>query len=60
MSYQKTREKLNQQKEAMQDEMLALSEQGKPMEQIGRMWGFADRRAVWYHIQQAKKRRNAN
>ena len=56
MTYQKTKAKLNQQTKEMEDEMLVLWEKGIPMEQLGKMWGFTDRRPVWYHIDRARKR----
>ena len=60
MTYQRTKARLNRQTEEMEAQMLEMSERGVPMEQLGRTWGFTDRRAVWYHINRARKRRDAN
>ena len=57
MTYQKTKAKLKDQTEEMEDQMLEMSERGIPMEQLGKTWGFTDRRAVWYHINKARARK---
>jgi len=57
MTYQKTKAKLNQQVIEMENQMLEMWERDIPMAQLGKIWGFTDRQAVWYHINKARKRR---
>ena len=57
MTYQKTKNKLRQQTEEMEVQLLEMWEKGISMELLAKKWGFTDRRSVWYHIDKARKRR---
>jgi len=59
MTYQKAKAKLNRQAIEMEDQMLEMWEKGISMELLAQKWDFKDRRAVWYHINKARKRKDA-
>jgi len=60
MSYQKIKARLREQTEQMESEMFETWGKGISMEILARKYGFTDRRAVWYHINKARKRRDTN
>jgi len=55
MTYQRTKKRLSRQTVEMESQMLDMWEKGISMEALAKHFGFADRRAVWYHINKARK-----